>query len=96
MAKAVIAGYSRSPFTIANKGDLVSVRPEDLLAEVIKDLVIKSKINPGAALITMGGGYFSAGTDNLKRLLENLPKKLYYSDSQPSSFDWNDKAIIKL
>ena len=34
MAKAVIAGYSRSPFTIANKGDLVSVRPEDLLAEV--------------------------------------------------------------
>ena len=46
MAKAVIAGYSRSPFTIANKGGLVSVRPEDLLAEVIKDLVIKSKINP--------------------------------------------------
>ena len=46
MAKAVIAGYSRSPFTIANKGELVSVRPEDLLAEVIKDLVIKSKINP--------------------------------------------------
>ena len=31
MANAVIAGYSRSPFTIANKGDLVSVRPEDLL-----------------------------------------------------------------
>ena len=56
----------------------------------------KSKIKPGAALITMGGGYFSAGTDNLKRLLENLPKKLYYSNSQPSSFDWNDKAIIKL
>ena len=46
MPKAVIAGYSRSPFTIANKGELVSVRPEDLLSEVIKDLVIKSKINP--------------------------------------------------
>ena len=46
MPKAVIVGYSRSPFTIANKGDLVSVRPEDLLSEVIKDLVSKTKINP--------------------------------------------------
>ena len=46
MPKAVITGYSRSPFTIANKGELVSVRPEDLLSEVIKDLVSKSKINP--------------------------------------------------
>ena len=58
--------------------------------------LIKSKINPGAALITLGGGYFSVGTENLKRLLENLPKKLYYSDSQPSSYDWNDHIIIKL
>ena len=46
MINAVIAGYSRSPFTIANKGELVSVRPEDMLSEVIKNLVVKSKINP--------------------------------------------------
>ena len=46
MTKAVIVGYSRSPFTIANKGDLVSVRPEDLLSEVLKDLISKTKINP--------------------------------------------------
>jgi len=46
MAKAVIVGYSRSPFTIASKGQLVSVRPEDLLSEVIKDLVSKTKIYP--------------------------------------------------
>ena len=58
--------------------------------------LIKSKIKPGAALITLGGGYFSSGTDNLKRLLENLPKKLYYSDSQPSSWDWHDHNVIKL
>ena len=58
--------------------------------------LIKSKIKPGAALITLGGGYFSGGTDNLKRLLENLPKKLYYSDSQPSSWDWHDHNVIKL
>ena len=43
---AVIVGYARSPFTIANKGELISVRPEDLLSQVIKDLVTKSKINP--------------------------------------------------
>ena len=58
--------------------------------------LIKSGIKPKASLVSIGGGYFSPGTDNLKRLLENLPKKLYYSDSQPSSWDWNDKAIIKL
>ena len=46
MINAVIAGYSRSPFTIANKGELINVRPEDMLSEVIKNLVIKSKIIP--------------------------------------------------
>ena len=46
MGKPVIVGYTRSPFTIAKKGELISVRPEDLLSEVIKDLVLKSKINP--------------------------------------------------
>jgi len=46
MGKPVIVGYARSPFTIAKKGELIGVRPEDLLSEVIKDLVLKSKINP--------------------------------------------------
>ncbi len=46
MKNAVIAGYSRSPFTLAKKGELINVRPEDLLSVVIKDLVLKSKINP--------------------------------------------------
>ena len=45
MNKPVIVGYSRSPFTLAKKGELINVRPEDLLSEVIKNLVIKSKIN---------------------------------------------------
>ena len=45
MFKAVIAGYSRSPFTIAKKGDLVDVKPDELLSEVIKNLILKSKIN---------------------------------------------------
>jgi hypothetical protein len=58
--------------------------------------LIKSNIKPKAALIALGGGYYSTGTDNLKRFLENLPKKLYYSDYQPSSYDWHDRVIVKL
>ena len=58
--------------------------------------LIKSKIKPKASLVALGGGYYTAGTDNLKRMLENLPKKLYYSDHQPSSWDWHDHIIIKL
>ena len=46
MNRAVIAGYSRSPFTIAKKGALVGIRPEDILADVIKNLLITSKVNP--------------------------------------------------
>jgi acetyl-CoA acyltransferase len=45
MYKAVIAGYSRSPFTTAKKGELIDVKPINLLAEVINNLVSKSKIN---------------------------------------------------
>ena len=58
--------------------------------------LIKSKIKPKASLVALGGGYYATGTDNLKRMLENLPKKLYYSDHQPSSWDWHDHIIIKL
>ena len=58
--------------------------------------LIKSKIRPKASLVAIGGGYYATGTDNLKRMLENLPKKLYYSDHQPSSWDWHDHIIIKL
>ena len=45
MYKAVIAGYSRSPFTIAKKGGLIDVKPDDLLSEVIKNLISESKVN---------------------------------------------------
>jgi acetyl-CoA acyltransferase len=45
MFKAVIAGYTRSPFTIAKKGNLIGIKPDALLSEVIKDLILKSKIN---------------------------------------------------
>ena len=45
MHNAVIAGYSRSPFTISYKGELKSLRPEDILAQVIKKLISPSNLN---------------------------------------------------
>ena len=45
MSSAVIVGFKRSPFTIAKKGGLANIRPEDILAQVINDLVIDTNIN---------------------------------------------------
>ena len=45
MFKPVIVGYARSPFTMARKGALIDVKPVNLLSEVVKNLVSKSKIN---------------------------------------------------
>lgn len=45
MKKVVIAGYARSPFTFANKGDLKRVRPDEVAAQVVKGLVEKTGVN---------------------------------------------------
>ncbi len=45
MEHAVIAGYARSPFTFADKGELTRVRPDELAAQVIKGLVERSGID---------------------------------------------------
>ena len=45
MKSAVLVGFKRSPFTIANKGLLASIRPEDILSQVINDLIKTTKIN---------------------------------------------------
>jgi len=44
MTTAVIAGYARSPFHLANKGELARVRPDDLAAQVIRGLIDKSGV----------------------------------------------------
>ena len=41
----VIAGYVRSPFHLARKGELVKVRPDDLAAQVVSGLVEKTGVN---------------------------------------------------
>ena len=46
MKNVVIAGYVRSPFAFAQRGDLAKVRPDDLAAQVVRGLVEKSGVKP--------------------------------------------------
>ena len=46
MPNAVIAGFARSPFHLAGKGDLARVRPDDLAAQVIRGLIERSGVKP--------------------------------------------------
>jgi len=46
MKNIVIAGYLRSPFTPATRGQLVKVRPDELVAQVVKGLVEQTQANP--------------------------------------------------
>ena len=45
MTEVVICGYARSAFTPAKKGQLSKMRPDNLAAEIVKELVAKNKIN---------------------------------------------------
>ncbi|MCF8479949.1 MAG: thiolase family protein [Rhodospirillum sp.] len=47
--KAVIAGYRRTPFTFAHKGDLASARPDDLGAHALRTLLAATGI-PGTEI----------------------------------------------
>lgn len=57
-ASIVIAGYARSPFHFAKKGGLINLRPDDLAAQVLKGLVDKLDLDPGALEdVIMGCAY---------------------------------------
>ncbi len=44
MKKVVVAGYARSPFTLAKKGELATVRPDRLAAQVVAGLVARTGV----------------------------------------------------
>jgi acetyl-CoA acyltransferase len=46
MEHVVIAGYARSPFTPAKKGELAKVRPDELAARVVRGLVERTRVDP--------------------------------------------------
>ena len=57
---------------------------------------MRANLNFKCSLTAIGGGFYHTGGEKIKRLLDNLPKKLYYSTSQPLNYQWKDRAIIKL
>lgn len=71
MKTVVIAGYARSPFTPATKGDLATVRPDDLAAAVIKGLIDRTRVKTEDLEDLILGCAFPEGEQglNLSRLV---------------------------
>ncbi|WP_340123747.1 thiolase family protein [Methylobacter svalbardensis] len=74
MKNVVIAGYCRSPFTPAQKGQLAKVRPDDLAAQVINGLINESGVDPQDIEDLILGCAFPEGEQgmNLARLIVHL------------------------
>jgi len=74
MKNVVIAGYARSPFTLANKGALTRVRPDDLAAQVVAALVERTKVRPQDIEDLIVGCAFPEGEQgfNVGRLIGQL------------------------
>ncbi len=74
MKNVVIAGYCRSPFTPAQKGQLAKVRPDDLAAQVIKALINDTGVAPEDIEDLILGCAFPEGEQgmNLARLIVHL------------------------
>lgn len=65
MQNIVIAGYARSPFTLAKKGGLTRVRPDDLVADVVRALVTRTGIDPAEIEDLILGCAFPEGEQGL-------------------------------
>jgi len=74
MKNVVIAGYARSPFTPAFKGELGGVRPDDLVAQVITALIHETGVDPNDIEDLILGCAFPEGEQglNLARLVVHL------------------------
>ena len=71
MQDVVIAGYARSPFTVAKKGALARVRPDDLAAQVIRALIDRTRVKPADIEDIIMGCAFPEGEQgmNVARLI---------------------------
>jgi acetyl-CoA acyltransferase len=81
MKEAVIAGYVRSPFHFANKGDLTRVRPDDLTAAVVKALIAKTGIDAKEIEDLLLGCAFPEGEQGLNvarliAMIADLPQSV--------------------
>lgn len=74
MTEAVIAGYLRSPFTFAGKGELSTHRPDRLAARVVRALLARTGVVPADIEDLILGCAFPEGEQglNLGRVVGNL------------------------
>ncbi|MBL4614598.1 MAG: thiolase family protein [Magnetovibrio sp.] len=77
----VIAGYARSPFTLAHKGGLAHTRPDEIAAQVVRGLIERTHIDPALIEDLIMGCAFPEGEQgfNIARLvgfLADLPLKV--------------------
>lgn len=76
MKSVVIAGYARSPFHFASKGELAKVRADDLAASVVRALVERTKVNVDEIEDLILGCAFPEGEQglNVARLIGFIAK----------------------
>ncbi|HYG90311.1 MAG TPA: thiolase family protein [Azospirillum sp.] len=76
MKSVVIAGYARSPFAFAHKGELAKVRPDELLARVVAGLVQRTGVNAADIEDVIVGCAFPEGEQgmNVARTVSFLAK----------------------
>lgn len=65
MNKAVIAGYVRTPFHFANKGDMKKMRPDDMAALAVSELIKRTGVNPNDIEDLLLGCAFPEGEQGL-------------------------------
>ena len=80
MTDVVIAAYRRSPFHFAHKGALTKVRPDELVAQVVRALVAETKIDPATIEDLVLGCAFPEGEQGL-----NVAKLVAFIAGLPES-----------
>lgn len=78
--KVVIAGYARSPFTPAGKGDLKDVRADDLAAQTIQGLIRQTGVDPNLIEDLKLGCAFPEGEQGL-----NMARHVVFLAGLPES-----------
>ncbi|MCP3662059.1 MAG: thiolase family protein [Gammaproteobacteria bacterium] len=81
MKNIVIAGYTRTPFTLSHKGTLIKIRPDDLAAAAVKGLIERSRVDINDIEDLILGCAFPEGEQgfNMARLvvfLSGLPQSI--------------------
>ena len=80
MKNVVIAGYVRSPFTPAAKGELRRVRPDELAAQVVKALIDRTGVNSDDIEDLILGCAFPEGEQGL-----NIARLVVFQAGLPTS-----------